>query len=112
MRHEGYDFGADVFDREKVATDPNDLWSANCAIPRLLFDDEENFAAKVPYFKIEMQDYSEFFNFINSGGVVAKTFFIPMPVFILKTLKVADTLLARFFPRIFALQRRIVLKKI
>ncbi len=112
MRHEGYDFGADVFSREKVATDPNDLWSANCAIPRLLFDDAKKFEKEVPYFKIEKQSFSEFFNFINSGGVVAKTVYIPLPIFILKILRFLDNILTRILPGIFALQRQIVLRRV
>ncbi len=112
MRHEGYDFGVNVFDREKIATDPKDLWSANCAIPRLFFDDAKKFKEKIPYFKIERQSFSEFFNFINSGGVVAKTVYVPLPLFILKILNFFDDVLARFLPKIFALQRQIVLRRV
>ena len=112
MRHEGYSFDVNVFDRDLVCTDPNDLWSANCAIPNLLFDDSKKFHAHVPQFQITKQSYSEFFNFINSGGVIAKTSSIPLPVFILKGLELLDTVLANGLPSIFALQRQIVLKKV
>ncbi len=111
MRHEGYDFNINVFDENLVCTDPNDLWSANCAIPNLLFDDPANFKKSVSYFKIVKASYSEFFNFLNSGGVIAKTFFIPLPLFVLKIVKKIDDLLANAFPKIFALQRQIILKK-
>jgi len=63
-------------------------------------------------FEITKQSYSEFFNFINSGGVIAKTSSIPLPVFILKGLELLDTVLANGLPSIFALQRQIVLKKV
>ena len=43
MRHEGYDFEIDVFNHNLICTDPHDLWSANCAIPNLLFDDDIKF---------------------------------------------------------------------
>ncbi len=112
MRHEGYSFDVDVFDPQVVCTDPEDLWSANCAIPNLLFDDAAKFHTQVPQFQIVMQSYSEFFNFINSGGVIAKTFSIPLPVFLLKTIELIDTCLANCAPSVFALQRQIVLKKV
>jgi ubiquinone/menaquinone biosynthesis C-methylase UbiE len=38
MRHEGFDFTIDVYDSNLICTDEDDLWSANCAIPNLLFD--------------------------------------------------------------------------
>ena len=37
MSHEGWSYDVDVFDKETVANDPRDPWSANCAIPQLLF---------------------------------------------------------------------------
>lgn len=110
MRHEGYDFGIDVFDRDLVCTDPNDLWSANCAIPNLLFDNQHLFHKRIPYFKIIHHSYSEFFTFINSGGVIAKTLFIPLPYFCLKIIQVLDFCFTKCFPSFFALQRQIVLK--
>lgn len=112
MRHEGYSFDVNVFDPNLVCTDPNDLWSANCAIPNLLFDDPAKFHANVPQFRITKQSHSEFFNFINSGGVIAKTYSIPLPVFFLKALELTDTLLANCLPSVFALQRQVVLMKV
>jgi ubiquinone/menaquinone biosynthesis C-methylase UbiE len=50
MRHEGYSFDVNVFDPDEVCTDPHDLWSANCAIPNLLFDNPGKFHAQVPQF--------------------------------------------------------------
>lgn len=110
-RHEGYSFDANVFDRSVVCTDPNDLWSANCAIPNLLFDDVKKFEHHMPYFKIKLNRYCEFFNFLNSGGVIAKTFYVPLPVFLLRFLRRIDDALACAAPSIFALQRHIVLQK-
>ena len=111
MRHEGYDFTIDVFDENLICTDPTDLWSGNCAIPNLLFDDQNKFEKKVKYFKVIKHSHSEFLNFINSGGVISKTFFIPLPNFILRILSGIDYLLSKIFPNIFALQRQIVLEK-
>lgn len=112
MRHEGYSFSANVFDENEVVTDPNDLWSANCAIPNLLFDDEKKFQTNLPYFKILRQSYSEFFIFLNSGGVVAKTFYLPLSQPLLKGVRAVDNVLAQAFPNVFALQRQLVLKKV
>lgn len=111
MRHEGYSFETNVFDENTVSTDPNDLWSANCAIPNLLFDDAQAFEKHFPYFRVERSTFSEFFNFINSGGVVAKTFYVPLPMVALRCLKWVDDALARFSPKLFALQRQLVLRK-
>jgi SAM-dependent methyltransferase len=111
MRHEGYDYTIDVFDRNLICTDENDLWSANCAIPNLLFDDKIKFHLHFPNFTIIEYRFSEFFNFINSGGVISKTIYIPLPKIILKVIKHIDDFLVSMFPSIFALQRQIVLKK-
>ena len=112
MRHEGYSFAPNVFDPNLVCTDPNDLWSANCAIPNLLFDDPDKFHSYVPNFKITRQSYSEFFAFINSGGVIAKTFSIPLPLPLIKVVEAVDSMLANSCPSAFALQRQVVLKKV
>ena len=112
MRHEGYDFTIDVFNPELVCTDPEDLWSANCAIPNLLFDDIEGFENRIGGFKVLKYTHSECFNFINSGGVISKTFHIPLPSIILKMIKIIDDKLASIAPDIFALQRQIVLEKL
>jgi len=111
MKHEGYSFDPDVFNPDLVCTDPNDLWSANCAIPNLLFDDVATFEKKVPQFKLTRSSFSEFFNFLNSGGVIAKTASVPLPVPALKALEAIDLLLAKVAPQVFALQRQIVLIK-
>jgi len=110
MRHEGYSYAADVFGDE-VCTDPNDLWSANCAIPNLLFDDLAGFESHVPFFTVRRSTFSELLLFLNSGGVVAKTFSVPLPRFALRMLKGIDDRVASALPGIFALQRQIVLEK-
>jgi len=112
MRHEGYSFSPDVFDEKVICTDKNNLWDANCAIPNLLFDDYKRFQKNVPYFKISYQSFEEFFIFLNSGGVIAKTAYLPLPTFLLKGLKFLDDILAKTLPKVFALQRRVVLEKI
>ena len=111
MRHEGYDFTINVFDRDLICTDPEDLWSANCAIPNLLFDNLENFKKNIPTFNVIYTGYSEFFLFINSGGVISKTKYMPLPIAVLKIIKLLDTFLLKISPSFFALQRQVVLEK-
>ena len=36
MRHEGYSYNVDVLAEDTVANDPQDPWSANCAIPGVI----------------------------------------------------------------------------
>lgn len=111
MRHEGYDYTINVFDEDLICTDPDDLWSANCAIPNLLFDDKKAFEKNIPYFQIEHTSYSELLLFLNSGGVIAKTKCLRLPKFMLKIMHHIDKILVGVAPQIFALQRQIVLKK-
>lgn len=112
MKHEGYNFSANVFSDTEICTDPDDLWSANCAIPNLLFDDLIKFEKEVRGYKVIKTGYSEVINFINSSGVIAKTFYIPLPFFMLKIVDIFDTILSNLLPNIFALQRKVVLQKI
>ncbi len=111
MRHEGYDYTIDVFDRNLICTDPDDLWSANCAIPNLLFDDKALFEKNIPFFSMERTSFSELFLFLNSGGVIAKTKYIPLPRFMLKIVDGIDDFLISLSKKTFALQRQIVLRK-
>jgi SAM-dependent methyltransferase len=111
MRHEGYDYGVPVFGEQTPCNNPGDLWSANCAIPDLLFDRHRVFEDKMPYFKILRHEYGEFIIFLNSGGVIAKTVFVPLPRLLLKAAACTDEGLCRIFPHLFALQQRVVLQK-
>jgi SAM-dependent methyltransferase len=112
MRHEGYSYDVNVFDADEICTDANDLWSANCAIPNLLFDDMRAFEKHFPYFKVEKTGFSEFFLLLNSGGVISKSPFIPLPYFVLHGVRWIDNTLTRFLPSIFAMQRQLVLRKL
>ena len=112
MRIEGYSYEIDIFDPSAIATDPEDLWSGNNAIPNLLFDDVERFHKEVPFFKVVKTGFSECLTYLASGGVTAKTFYIPLPYFILNILQTIDSFLTKSFPQTFALQRQVVLKLI
>ena len=63
-------------------------------------------------FKIIYESYSEFFIFINSGGIYSKCFYVPLNYTLLGILHFIDKLLVKFFPNIFALGRKIVLEKV
>lgn len=112
MRHEGYSYGVDVFDANQICTDADDLWSANCAIPNLLFDDMRAFEKHFPYFKVEKTGFSELFLLLNSGGVISKSPFIPLPTALLRAVRWIDGALTRIAPQIFAMQRQLVLRKL
>ena len=112
MKHEGYSLKVNVFDASKPCNNINDPWSANCAISRLLFDHEKKFYDKVKGFKIIKKSYCEFFIFPLSGGVIAKAKTINLPFFILNILNLLDNILIFIFPKIFALQIRIVIEKV
>ena len=113
MRHEGYDWTKDVWSESVPATDDENLWSGNIAIPNLIFDDINIFNKNLgSYFKIKHENLSECFLFLNSGGVCSKTFHIPLNNFFLNILNKVDNILIKIFPKIFAMGRRLVLKKI
>lgn len=111
MRHEGYSFEVNVYDREAICTDPNDLWSANCAIPNLLFDDLKSFQKNISGFKPLMHRHGECIGMVNSGGVIAKTAYIPLPRWALNMVGLTDRLVTTLAPQLFAMQRQIVLQK-
>lgn len=112
MRIEGYSYEVDVFDARVPANDPNDLWSGNNAVPNLLFDDPARFHAHVPGMRILEQGFGETLVYLASGGVTAKTFFIPLPKWALRSLKAADDVLTRVAPQLVALQRRAVVQRV
>ena len=108
MRHEGYDETVDVDNIEAPCNDPNDPWSANCAIPGCLFEGEKNFAKmKLVKFKVDAC-----FLFLLSGGVIARTWY---PRWVGKHgvsfIEKADDILTRIAPRLFACECSVVLKK-
>lgn len=111
MRHESYSFGVDVFDPSAVCNDPNEPWSANCAVPTMLFRDTARFEAAVPRFQLVSRRYTEFFAWLNSGGVNAKTFYIPLPSGLLRATGWLDRLLTSLAPHIFAMEMQVVLRK-
>tara|TARA_B110001452_G_C15207207_1_gene418775 strand:+ start:790 stop:1590 length:801 start_codon:yes stop_codon:yes gene_type:complete len=112
MRHEGFDFTKDVWSLEQAATDKEDLWSGNSAIPYLLFNNKDEFKKKLgTKFDLKYSKVCECLLFLNSGGVTSKTFYIPLNFFLLKIIKYLDKFLSSIFPNIFALAYKVVLEK-
>ena len=111
MRHEGFDFTKDVTNKEIPCNLPEDPWSANIAIPNLIFEDYEKFNKQLNFkFELIYKKHSEFLLFLNSGGVIAKTFHIPLNDFLNNIIKNIDKIFTKF-PKLFAMQSSIVLKK-
>ena len=112
MKHEGFDFTLNVWDEEEPKSDEKNAWHGNIAVPHLIFDDRSRFNKEIGnLFEIEYEKLTECLIFINSGGVTSKTAFIPMNNFFLNILDYIDKVLIKFFPKIFCMGRRIVLKK-
>jgi SAM-dependent methyltransferase len=111
MRHEGYSYDVDVFDPKTIANNPADPWSANCAIPQLLFHDSKAFERHIPGLSVIRNELCEFSIFLLSGGVIAKTRTIPLPFFALRIANMIDDMLVTIAPGIFALGRRVVIRK-
>jgi|TARA_B110000027_G_scaffold133188_1_gene161051 SAM-dependent methyltransferase len=112
MKHEGFDFTLDAWDEKKPKSNENNAWDGNIAVPHLIFDDKKKFNDNLgKFFSLEYEKLTECLIFLNSGGVTSKTFFIPLPEIFLKGLNLIDKFLVKFFPSIFCMGRRIVLKK-
>lgn len=111
MKHEGWSYEVDVFDPNAVANDPSDPWSANCAIPQLLFDDIAAFERKVPFFRVERHELNECLVFPLSGGVIAKTRTFNLPEPLLRAIDGLDAALIKLMPGVFSMARRVVLQR-
>jgi SAM-dependent methyltransferase len=112
MRHEGWSYDIDVFDPTIVANDPRDPWSANCAIPELMFRDGAEFERRIPGFRIEKNSLNECFVFLASGGVVVRAKTVELPKFALRTIDALDRALVKLMPSVFAMGRSVVLRKV
>lgn len=112
MRHEGWSYDIDVFDPNVVANDPRDPWSANCAIPELMFRNEDEFERRIPGFRIEKNELNECFVFLASGGVVVRAKTVELPMFALRAIDALDGALVKLMPSVFAMGRSVVLRKI
>ena len=112
MKHEGFDFTLDVWDETNPKSDEDNAWHGNIAVPHLIFDNRKKFEDNLgEFFKINHEELTECLIFLNSGGVTSKTKCIPMNNFFLNLLNSIDKFLVKFFPNVFCMGRRIVLRK-
>ena len=111
LNDESWSLKSRVFKKKKIfnSTDP---WFSNTAIANLLFENEKKINKYFPQLKIINNSLSEFFIFLNSGGVNSSFFYIPLNTLLLSIVNIIDEFLILLFPKIFALNRKIILKKI
>ena len=109
---ESWSLTDNVFQKNKKLFNSKNPWISNTAIAQLMFKKKSKFNEYFPEYEIEKNDLSEFFIFLNSGGVSSSFFYIKLNSLFLKALNLIDNILIFFFPGIFALNRTIVLRKI
>lgn len=110
MNHEGWSFDVDVFDPDSIANDPDDPWSGNNAISRLLFSDGR-FRRRFPQLRIVRDRFAECLLFPLSGGVTAKTWSLELPDRVLRMIARLDAALCLAAPTVLAMGRSIALQK-
>ena len=106
-----------VFNHERYDDDISNkknknFWYENNSTGKLLFANIKKNEKFLNDYKIIENDLSEFFIFLNCSGNGVNTPYIPMNYFFLKIIHFIDHLLVKFMPGIFALNRRVILKKI
>ena len=113
MKNEGWSFHVDVFDKHASCLPPEgeDHWSANTAIPSLLFSSAAAFSGRVEGFVLERNELCEGLIFPLSGGLLAKVPTIPLPRPLLELVDLLDRAAISLLPSLFALGRRVVLRK-
>ena len=108
---ESWSLRSNIFDKKNIFN-PKSPWISNTAVAQLLFQDESKFEKNFPQYKIVKNQLSEFFIFLNSGGVNSQFFCIRMNNFFLNLIDKIDKFLIYFLPNLFALNRTVVLQKI
>lgn len=111
MRHEGWSYDINVFSPDQICNEASDPWSANCCIPQMLFKDIKKFQREFKNCKIIHKKLTEFLIFPLSGGVIAKTKTINLPLFLLKLIDYIDKILIRISPALFPLGMEVVIQK-
>ena len=109
---ESWSLADKVFQKNKNLFDPKNPWVSNTAIAQLMFKNVKKFNNFFPKYKIEKNLVSEFFIFLNSGGVNSSFFNIKLNNFFLSIINSIDNFLIYLFPNFFPLNRTIVIRKI
>ncbi|MDA7606575.1 class I SAM-dependent methyltransferase [Pelagibacteraceae bacterium] len=108
---EGWSFKVDIFNTKKDIFISDDPWFSNTATANLLFSNPNKFHKNFPSYQIIKNELSEFLIFINSSGVNQNIFYIRSNKFLNSILSFIDKILIFMFPKIFALNRSVVIKK-
>ncbi len=87
-------------------------WKDNNAVAYILFNNKKVNSFFNNDFLIQKNDLSECLIFLNSSGSGVNSIHVPLNKFLLKILKCLDKFLIYIAPRIFAMNRSIILKKI
>ncbi len=111
MKHEGWSYDVDVFDETKAVNHKDDPWSANCAVPELLFNNLNTFHETFKSLEVIYDVKNEGFILPLSGGVISKIKMIELPTWFLEIVNIIDRFLISFAPNIFAMGRSIIVKK-
>ncbi len=109
---ESWSLNDPIFQKNKNLFNPKNPWTSNTAIAQLMFKDKKKFQNFFPIFKIEKNIVSEFFIFLNSGGVNSSFFCIKLNKFFLGIINLIDNILIYLFPNFFPLNRTTVIRKI
>ena len=107
---ESWSLKSKVFRRKNIFN-PRSPWISNTAVANLLFNDSKKFERYFPEYKILENKLSEFFIFLNSGGVNSNFSHVKLSKTLLKLVDCFDSFLIYLFPSVFALNRKIILKK-
>ena len=107
---ESWSLKSKVFKKENIFN-PKSPWISNTAVAQLLFKNNKKFESHFPEYKIVENKLSEFFIFLNSGGVNSSFLNLKLNKTFLKLVDCIDNFLIYIFPSIFALNRKIIIKK-
>ena len=107
---ESWSLKSKVFKKENIFN-PKSPWISNTAVAQLLFKNNKKFESHFPEYKIVENKLSEFFIFLNSGGVNSNFLYVKLNKTLLKLVDCVDNFLIYIFPSIFALNRKIIIKK-
>ena len=90
---ESWSLEDDVFKKNKNIFNPKNPWISNTAIAQLLFKNQTKFHNNFPQYEIEKNYVSEFFIFLNSGGVNSDFFNIKLNYLFLSVVNFIDQIL-------------------
>ncbi|MDA9720613.1 class I SAM-dependent methyltransferase [Candidatus Pelagibacter sp.] len=105
-------FNHERYDEDISNKNNKDFWYENNSTGKLLFGNMSKNEKFLNDYKIITNELSEFFIFLNCSGNGVNTPYIPMNFFFLKIINCLDHFLIKIVPSIFALNRKIILKKI